>query len=114
MRRSPLFAAFAVALAATPALGATGAQPVLRLTDRSPVTVTGRGFEPGESVRVRLASQAQTWTRRATASTTGSFRATFTVSLGRCRSLSLQAFGSKGSRARLFVTAPSPDCSPSD
>jgi hypothetical protein len=114
MRRSPLFAAFAVALAAAPALGGTGAQPVLRLADRSPVTVTGRGFQPGESVRLRLASEAQLWTRRAAAGTTGSFRATFTVSLGRCRSLSVQAFGSEGSRARLFLRAPSPDCSPSD
>jgi hypothetical protein len=113
MRRSPLLAAFAAALAATPALGATSAQPVLRLLDRTPVTVTGRGFQPGETVRLRLTLQGETWTRRAT-SATGSFRATFTISLGRCRSFSLQAFGSKGSRARLFATAPAPDCSPSD
>ncbi len=113
MRRSPLLAAIAIAVAATPALGAPNARPALRLLDRAPVTVTGRGFEPQETVRVRLAADGRSWTRRAVASATGTFRARFTISLGRCESLSLQAFGSAGSRARLFVTSPQPDCSSS-
>jgi len=114
MRRSPLLAAVAIAVAATPAVGAQSARPALRLLDRTPVTVTGREFAPHETVRVRLAAQGRTWTRRAVASATGTFRTGFTISLARCASFSLQAFGSAGSRARLFVTAPQPDCSSSD
>jgi hypothetical protein len=111
MRRSPLLAAIAAALAATPAVGTATARPALRLLDRTPVTVVGRGFQPQETVRVRLATEGRIWTRRAVAGGTGSFRVKFTVSLGRCASFSLQAFGLAGSRARLFLTAPVPDCS---
>jgi hypothetical protein len=111
MRRSPLLAAIAVALAATPAVGATAARPALRLVDRTPVTVTGRGFDAQETVRVRLAAQGRTWTRRAVAGAMGTLRIRFTASLGRCASFSLQAYGSAGSRARFFATAPQPDCS---
>jgi hypothetical protein len=114
MRRSPLLAAIAAALAVAPAVGATAARPTLRLLDRTPVTVSGRGFDAQETVRVRLAAQGQLWTRRAKTSPGGSFRITFTVALGPCASLSLQAFGSAGNRARLFRTAAQPDCSPDD
>jgi len=111
MRSTLLLAAIAVAVPATAAVGATSARPTLRLLDRTPVTVTGRGFEPQEIVRVRLAVESRMATRRVVTSTTGAFRARFTFSVGRCQSFSLQAFGSAGSRARLFVTAPLPDCS---
>jgi hypothetical protein len=111
MRRSPLLAAITVALAVAPAVGATAARPTLRLLDRTPVTVTGRGFEAQETVRVRLAAQGRTWTRRAMAGAMGTVRVRFTVSLGHCASFSLQAYGSAGSRARFFATAPQPDCS---
>lgn len=103
-----------MAVAATPALGATSTRPALRLLDRTPVVVTGRGFESHETVRVRLTVAGQTAMRRIVTSPTGTFRVRFMLSAGRCESFSLQAFGSAGSRARLFVTAPLPDCNPND
>jgi hypothetical protein len=111
MRRLPLLAAIAVAFAATPAVGASTARPALRLLDRTPVIVSGRGFEPQEVVRVRLAVGERVSTRRARTSAAGAFRVRFTVSLGRCKSFSLQAFGSAGNRARLFPATLQPDCS---
>ena len=114
MRRVGLLGAILVGLGATPAVDATTGRPALRILDRTPVTVTGRGFEDDETVRVRLATQGQVWTRRATAGPAGTFRVRFTVSLDRCDTFSLQAFGSAGSRARVFARAALPDCSPND
>lgn len=111
MRRALLLAAIAMAVMATAAVAATSARPTLRLVDRAPVTVSGRGFEAQEAVRVRLTVEGRTAMRRVVASPAGAFRARFTFSVGRCQSFALQAFGSAGSRARLFVTAPLPDCS---
>jgi hypothetical protein len=111
MRKTPLLAALAVAVTAAPLVGATTGRPVLRVVDRTPVIASGRAFTPQETVRVRLVTEGRTWTRRIVAGATGTFRIRFTVSLGRCASFSLQAFGSTGSRARFFATAPQPDCS---
>jgi hypothetical protein len=114
MRRSPLLGALAVVLAATPSVGATTERPVLRLLDRAPLTVAGRGFDVRETVRVRLAVRGQVRTRPATANAAGAFRVRFAVSVGRCQPFSLQAFGSSGNRARLWPVAVQPDCSPND
>jgi hypothetical protein len=114
MRRLPLLGAIAIVLAATPVVGATTGRPSLRLLDRDPLTIAGRGFDAEELVRVRLAVEGQIRSRRARTSAVGTFRVRFTVSVGRCDFFSLQAFGSAGNRARLFPAALQPDCSSDD
>jgi hypothetical protein len=115
MRSALLLAAVAAAaVTATTAVGAANARPALRLLDRTPLTVAGKGFAAQEAVRVRVATQGRTTTRRVVASATGSFRARFALSLGRCQSFSLQAFGSTGSRATLLMRSLAPDCNPND
>jgi hypothetical protein len=114
MRRLPLLGAFAIVLAATPVVGAATGRPSLRLLDRDPLTIAGRGFDAEELVRVRLAVEGQIRSRRARTSAVGTFRVRFTVSVGRCDSFSLQAFGSAGNRARLFPAALQPNCSSDD
>jgi len=79
--------------------GAATSQPQLRLTDRSPVVVQGTHFRAGESVTVVLTTAGR-WTRRAVAAADGSFRVRFGVTLRPCEDVTLQGFGSKGSRAR--------------
>jgi len=64
-----------------------------------PLVVRGIGFKRVERVTVVLVS-TRTWTRSVTADATGAFTLRFRVSIARCQPYSLQAFGSKGSRAR--------------
>jgi hypothetical protein len=111
MRKNSLVTAFAVAAALAPTVAATTARPSLRMVDRTPVIVSGRSFQPEEAVRLRLTTGGRTLTRRALTTASGTFSVRFAVSLGRCATFSLQAFGSTGTRARLFSTAPQPDCS---
>jgi hypothetical protein len=111
MRKRSLVTAFAVTAVLAPTVAATTARPALRMVDRTPVIVGGRSFQPEEAVRVRLTTRGRTMTRRTVASVMGTFRVRFAVSLGQCATFSLQAFGSMGTRARLFSTAPQPDCS---
>jgi hypothetical protein len=94
-------------------LGATPAeQPTLRLDSRAPVVVHGTHFRAGERVTLVLGAGQRSSTR-VRAGAAGAFRARFAVSLGRCALVSVQAFGSQGSRARLLRPR-APDCVPGD
>src|SRR5213592_4245489 len=73
--------------------------PRLQTLDRSPVVVRGTNFRPLERVTVVL-DAAGTWRRTAIADSDGQFTVRFAVRLGPCDDFRLQAFGSKGSRAR--------------
>ena len=105
--------AFAAALAAASsalliALPASGAQPhrpaTLRLAALTPVAVTGRSFEPRESVLLILrAENGQSRIALARATSRGRFRATFRIRLTRCDSFVIRATGSNGTRAVLEV-----------
>jgi hypothetical protein len=79
--------------------GSSGAQqgaakPQLLPSSKSPLRVKGTGFVPGERVRVELVDSA---TRTVDADDSGSFEVTFPSD--RCSSVTVQATGSKGSRA---------------
>jgi len=88
------------ALMAAGVAGAASSPPRLTLTDRSPVVVRGTHFRAGESVTVVLTAAGR-WTRRAVASADGSFSVRFGLTLRPCDDdVTLQGFGSKGSRAR--------------
>jgi len=89
--------ALGLVLATVAAAAPTG--PRLQTTDRSPVVVKGTDFRPAERVTVVLNADG-TWHRTATADASGQFTVRFPVSVPMCDDFRLQAFGSKGSRAR--------------
>jgi hypothetical protein len=84
----------------------------VRLDSRAPVVVHGTGFRPAERVSVLVVS-GERRSKSVRSSASGAFRVRFPVSLGRCAPLSVQAFGSAGSRARL-VLRKAPACVPGD
>jgi hypothetical protein len=97
----------AAATAASAAPPRTGS---LRVLSERPLVVSGSGFAPRERVLLRIAL-GQVWTRRAVATSRGAFLARFRMSIPRCRGYEVQAFGSRGTRAR-FVSRLHEDCNP--
>ncbi|MGH3132854.1 MAG: hypothetical protein ACRDNY_03775 [Gaiellaceae bacterium] len=92
----------AVALTAvTSAPAQVARHAALGVVDTRPFVARGTGFQPNERVVVRLAS-GRVWIRAVVASARGSFTTRFPTSLARCRRFTVQAFGSLGSRARLY------------
>jgi len=90
--------------------GTINQRPTLFVTDTRPFEVRGAGFEPRERVQVLLAvNGSQRWERTVT-SPAGVFTVEFRVSLGACSRFTMQAFGSKGSRARVVPLRLQPDC----
>jgi hypothetical protein len=87
----------AAAVAAPAALGASGA--ALHVLREHPAVVRGERFKDGERVTVVLFTTHRS-VRTATANDQGILTVRFSVSLPDCGRYSLQAFGSKGSRAR--------------
>jgi hypothetical protein len=71
-----------------------GAKPQIVPAGKSPLRVKGTGFVPRERVRVELVDSA---TRTVDADDSGSFEVTFPSD--RCASVTVEATGSKGSRA---------------
>jgi hypothetical protein len=85
-------------------------RPSLAVTDTRPFEVRGVGFEPRERVQVLLAvNGGQRW-RSTVASAQGVFTVEFRVSLGACSRFTMQAVGSKGSRARILPRRSQIDC----
>jgi hypothetical protein len=99
-----------LAFSAAVASAASSTRPSLRLMDRSPVSVRGAGFLGGERVTVHLSAGSRS-SKVVTAGGRGGFVARFARSLPRCTRYSVQAFGSKGSRASLR-SGIAPDCQP--
>ena len=107
----------AVVLGALAVVGSAGAvtqsdaqRPALAVTDTRPFEVRGAGFEPRERVQVLLsANGAQRW-QNTVATSAGTFTVEFRLSLGACSRFTMQAFGSKGSRARILTRRAQPDC----
>ena len=97
------------------ACGATQANstrtPRLELASTAPLIVEGRGFAPGERVKL-LVSAGSPLTRVVSAGPRGGFRTRWLLSIGRCQAVVVQAIGNRGSRAMVDLTAP--DCAPVD
>jgi hypothetical protein len=87
--------------------------PRIWLSDRSPVSVTGRGFQAQERVKVTVSESGSRWAKSVVATTAGAFVAHFRVSVsGRCGSmLVVTAAGSEGSRAT-WKLMPAEECPP--
>jgi len=82
----------------------------LRVVHERPFAVSGAAFAPGERVVVQL-MYGRMATRRTVASSTGAFVIRFRVSIPRCRRYVVQAFGSRGTRARA-ISRTQLDCTP--
>jgi hypothetical protein len=93
-----------VGVASLAAAGLVGAQvtprPSLDIVDSRPLVVRGNGFKANERVVVVLFAVGRRWIRATETTDAGSFTARFPVAMPRCRGFTLQAFGSRGSRAR--------------
>lgn len=88
-----------------------GSRASIRLVRMQPLVVSGTGFQAREQVRVTVHAKV-TRSERATASPSGSFRATFAdVPVGRCDRLRVIAIGKRGSRA-VLKRFPLPACLP--
>jgi hypothetical protein len=113
MQKLVVYAAIALTGALVPT-GAAAAQddaPTLRLRDRSPVAVTGVGFERGERVRVTLLRETNA-RKIVRASRAGAFVVTFaSTTVTRCDVVRVIATGGRGSRAALKILPP-PACIP--
>jgi hypothetical protein len=84
------------------------ARPKLQAVDLQPLVVRGTAFRPYERVKLILSADVAAG-RILKASATGRFVTRFrAVSVGPCDGFVLQAFGSRGSRAKLERLTP--DC----
>jgi hypothetical protein len=84
------------------------ARPKLQAIDLQPLVVRGTAFRPYERVKLILSADVPAG-RILKASADGRFLTRLgAVSVGRCEGFVLQAFGSRGSRAKLERLAP--DC----
>jgi hypothetical protein len=112
MRRLVVYVAIALTGALVPT-GAATAQDgaTLRLQDRSPIAVSGAGFERGERVRVTLLRETNA-RKIVRASRAGTFTVTFVgTTVTRCDVVRVIATGGRGSRAALKILPP-PACIP--
>jgi hypothetical protein len=97
----------ALALGSTTAASPT-ARPKLQAIDLQPLVIRGTAFRPYERVKLILSADVAAG-RILKASANGRFVTRFrAVSVGRCEGFVLQAFGSRGSRAKLERLTP--DC----
>ena len=100
-----LLACVALAAGSTTAASPT-ARPRLQALDLQPLVVRGTAVRPYERVKLILSADVAAG-KTLKASGTGRFRTRFrTVSVGRCEGFVLQAFGSRGSRAKLERLTP--------
>ena len=110
MRR---IAVLALLLAVAAPAAAAPRIPRIWLSDRSPVSVAGRGFQSEERVKVTVSESGARWAKSVVTTTAGAFVAHFRVSVsGQCGSmLVVTATGSKGSRATWKLIA-AEECPP--
>jgi hypothetical protein len=101
----------AAAVAVPVAAERPAATATLRLLDRAPLTLEGKGFKARERVSVTAAlnGKATRWVR---ARAGGGFVVIFSeLAAGRCSSVRVLAVGSRGSRTVLKIL-PAPACLP--
>ena len=100
-------AGVALAAGSTTAASPT-ARPKLQALDLQPLVVRGTAFRPYERVKLILSADVAA-SRMLKAGAAGRFVTRFrAVRVGRCEGFVLQAFGSRGSRAKLERLTP--DC----
>jgi hypothetical protein len=82
------------------ASAASGARPVLRVTDLKPFTVQGSRFHAGEHLRIVITAKGGTTKQKLDASERGAFRVRVeNLSIPRCGQYTVRAYGPSGLRA---------------
>jgi hypothetical protein len=109
MRKLALFLLVASIASVASGQAAQRQAATIRLVDRTPLIVRGLEFRTGERVRVVVLAGSKS-SQVVRASARGTFVVRFNRSVGRCTRLSVQAFGSMGSRARLLPSRIAIDC----
>jgi hypothetical protein len=105
--RRPFVVLALAAVVLTASAEAASKRPTLQFTDFDPVTVRGLNFKSGERVKVLVsAGSAKRFATKANAR--GTFSLVLGIKVDRCTAVVVQAFGNRGSRAMVDVTAP--DC----
>ncbi len=96
-----------VALLAAASAGAAAA-PSLRLTSRTPVTVTGKGFKGHEHLTVAVAVRGQgSRIAKVSAAAAGSFTESFRgLAAPRCSAVVVTVVRATGAKVRLALAAP--------
>src|SRR5213083_112951 len=95
----------ALCTGSTPA-ASPAARPKLQALAIQPLVVRGTAFRPYERIKLLLSAEVSA-SRTLKACATGRFVTRFrAVSVGRCEGFVLQAFGSRGSRAKLERLTP--------
>jgi hypothetical protein len=84
-------------------------RPALKIASLDPLTVKGTRFVPGERVKL-LVNAGGARMKAAKVDERGRFAIAFRVDLDRCAGIVVQAFGTRGSRAMVDITAP--NCAP--
>lgn len=101
----------AAALVAAVSAQAAGA-PALKLAKLTPLVLDGSRFQPREPVRITVVAGPQRAVKRVTATSTGSFTATFSrVTVSRCEAVLARAVGARGGIATVR-RPPLPACMP--
>jgi hypothetical protein len=114
-RRASIVLASAVAFAIACGIGAAAggpelgvvSKPRLLVAELQPLTVRGMSFKPRERVTVTL-DGGRRGVERVQANRLGRFTARFEVQVARCRTVTVRAVGSQGSR--VVYQVPRPDC----
>jgi Flp pilus assembly protein CpaB len=89
---------------------AARARAQLHVLDTQPVVVRGVGFEAGERVQILLSTGGHSLWKTKLATPAGAFNVRFAASIGACGRYTLQAVGSRGSRARFFPRRAQLEC----
>jgi hypothetical protein len=86
------------------------ATPSLRMIQRNPATVSGRGFQPHRRVHVRL-MVGHTLSRRPLANRAGAFTVQFPTVIDRCSGFTVTA-SQQNHPAVVLQAPPKPECAP--
>jgi hypothetical protein len=89
---------------------ATRSSPSLRMINRNPATVTGRGFKPHRRVHVRL-MVGHTLSRTPVANRAGTFTVQFPTVIDRCSGFTVTA-SQQNHPAVVLQAPPKPECAP--
>jgi hypothetical protein len=89
---------------------ATRSSPSLRMIDRNPATVAGRGFQAHRRVHVRL-MVGHTLSRRPLANRAGAFTVQFPTVIDRCSGFTVTA-SQQNHPAVVLQAPPKPQCAP--
>jgi hypothetical protein len=86
-------------------------RPTLGITAMAPLAIQGKAFRANEKVTLLVTAGGMPIRAKVRTGSLGGFRHVFSYRLAKCTGISIQAIGSRGSRAMLSLDQP--HCAPS-